>query len=307
MTPGPRVDTVFLGTARFAVPVLEALAGSAYRPSLVLTRLDSRSGRGLRESGTPVALAAAALGLPVVRIASAGDPPALPGCPVLAVSAAFGLWLPAKFVAMFPMGVLNVHPSLLPRHRGPCPVERAILGGDPETGVSFMLTDSGWDTGPVVRSIPTAISPTEDSGELSARLSELAARELAGVISGYLEGSLIPAAQSGEATHAAKLTEGEAVLDWSLPAAGISRTVRAFAPSPGASTRFRGRLLKILSVGVCDRPLAPGSLLCENGHLYAGCGDSSVEILRLQPESRKAMDGAAFLAGYRPLPGESLG
>jgi len=305
MIPDPR-GTVFLGTARFAVPVLEALAGSAFRPSLVLTRLDSRSGRGLRETSSPVAAAASALGLRVARIASAGDPIELEGSPVLAVSAAFGLWLPAKFLAMFPGGVLNVHPSLLPRHRGPCPVERAILEGDRETGVSFMLTDSGWDTGPVIRSIVTPVSRSEDSGELSARLSGMAAREIQGVIAGYLDGSLRPVPQSGEATHAAKLTDQEAELDWSKPAESISRTVRAFAPSPGARTRFRGRLLKILSVRVSERPLVPGRLAVEGSLLSIGCLDSSVEILRLQPESRNAMDAAAFMAGYRPSSGESL-
>lgn len=306
MTPDPP-GTVFLGTARFAVPVLEALAGSPYRPALVLTRLDSRSGRGLKETGSPVASAASAMGLPVARIGSAGDPLELEGSPVLAVSAAFGLWLPAKFISMFPRGVLNVHPSLLPRHRGPCPVERSILEGDQETGVSFMLTDSGWDTGPVVRAIATRISEDEDAGQLSARLSELAAREIAGVIAGYLAGSLPPVPQTGEATHAAKLTDQEALLDWSRPVGELLRTIRAFAPAPGARTSFRGRQLKVLAAAASDIPVPRGTVSVSEGCLLAGCGDGSIELLRVQPESRKTMDGSAFLAGYRPSPGECLG
>ncbi len=301
--PGP----VFLGTAAFAVPILESLAGSRHRPSLVVTRVDSKAGRGLRESVTPVAAAACALGLPVVKTAHPSSVAGIPeGCR-FAVSAAFGLWLPAKFIALFPQGVLNVHPSLLPRHRGPCPVERAILEGDPETGVSFMLTDSGWDTGPVASVIRTPVGVDEDSGMLSSRLAEMAAREIGGIIDGYLGGLLEPVPQSGEATHADKLTDREALLDWSRPAGELLRTVRAFAPAPGARTSFRGRLLKVLAAAASDSTIPAGSLAVRDGRLLAGCGEGSMELLRLQPESRKAMDGGAFLAGYRPLPGEPLG
>lgn len=302
-TPGP----VFLGTAAFAVPILESLAGSRHRPSLVVTRVDSKAGRGLRESVAPVAEAAVALGLPVVKTARPSDVAGIPeGCR-LAVSAAFGLWLPARFIALFPQGVLNVHPSLLPRHRGPCPVERAILEGDPETGVSFMLTDSGWDTGPVVSAIRTPVETDEDSGMLSSRLAEIAAREIGGIIDAYLGGLLEPVPQSGEATHADKLTDQEALLDWSRPAEDLLRTIRAFAPTPGARTSFRNRLLKILDASLSDLSIPPGTLSCRDGRLLAGCGEGSMELRRLQPESRKTMDGSAFMAGYRPLPGEPLG
>lgn len=301
--PGP----VFLGTAAFAVPILESLAASSYRPSLVVTRIDAKAGRGLRESVTPVAEAAEALGLPLVKTARPSGIEGIPeGCR-FAVSAAFGLWLPESFIERFGMGVLNVHPSLLPRLRGPCPVERAILGGDDLTGISFMLTDSGWDTGPVIGTFPTPIHPDEDSGMLSARLAALAAREIGGVVDGYLGGRLGPVPQSGEATRADKLTDEEAMLDWSRPAGELLRTVRAFAPSPGARTVFRGRLLKVLSAVESNRSVPQGTLSHSEGLLLAGCGQGSVELLRLQPESRKAMEARAFIAGYRPSPGENLG
>lgn len=301
--PGP----VFLGTAAFAVPILESLAASGYRPSLVVTRIDAKAGRGLRESVTPVAEAAEALGLPLVKT---GRPSGIAGIPEgcrFAVSAAFGLWLPGPFIERFGMGVLNVHPSLLPRLRGPCPVERAILGGDDQTGISFMLTDSGWDTGPVVSAFPTPIHPDEDSGMLSSRLAALAAREIGGVVDGYLAGRLGPVPQYGEATQADKLTDEEARLDWSRPAGELLRTVRAFAPSPGARTVFRGRLLKVLSAAESNLILPPGTLSHSDGRLLAGCGHGAIELLRLQPESRKAIEARAFIAGYRPSPGENLG
>ncbi|HOF66047.1 MAG TPA: methionyl-tRNA formyltransferase [Candidatus Fermentibacter daniensis] len=304
---GGQTGPVFLGTAAFAVPILEALAASRHRPSLVVTRIDSKAGRGLRESMTPVAEAAGALGLPVVKTARPSGLDCIPeGCR-LAVSAAFGLWLPESFIGRFVMGVLNVHPSLLPRLRGPCPIERAILGGDRRTGISFMLTDSGWDTGPVVSAFPTPIHPGEDSGMLSARLAGLAAREIGGVIDGYLSGRLEPVPQSGGATRAEKLTDEEARLDWSRPADELLRTIRAFAPSPGARTVFRGRLLKVLSAAESNLTIPPGTLSHSDGILLAGCGQGSIELLRLQPESRKAMEARAFIAGYRPSPGETLG
>lgn len=303
MSCGP----AFLGSSRFAVPVLEALALSAYRPSIVVTRLDSRAGRGLRESGTPVASAATALGIPVIRTARVRDVGTLPPCASFAVSAAFGLWLPKEFLSGFPMGVVNVHPSLLPRHRGPCPVERAILEGDALTGVSFMLTDAGWDTGPVIASTPTPVEAEENAGQLSDRLASIAACVLPEVLEGYLSGRLRPVEQTGSPTKADKLEESESWLDWSSPADELSRRIRAFAPSPGARTRFRSGTLLVLSARISDRKLPEARMSLIDGALFAGCSEGSMELLEVRPESRRSMDGRSFFAGYRPLPDEALG
>jgi methionyl-tRNA formyltransferase len=300
-------DTVFLGTSEFAVPILETLAAGSYRPSLAITRIDAKAGRGMQQTETPVATAASRLGIPVLKVRRVREIEALPVGALFAVSASFGLWLTGAFLSRLPMGVVNVHPSLLPRHRGPCPVERAILEGDAETGVAFMLTDDGWDTGPLLRTIRTGILPGENAGDLSSRLSLLACRELAGVLGGYLAGALVPEEQSGTATQADKFTEPETWLDWNQPAEAVERRVRALAPVPGARTLFRGRMLKVLSASVSTEVLMPGVLDASGRQLLAGCPGGSLALEVVQPESRKSMSGAAFAAGYRPAPGDRLG
>jgi methionyl-tRNA formyltransferase len=301
------VALVFLGSSLFAVPVLDRLAGGRYRPDAVLTREDAPAGRGLRMGMTPVAARAGELGIPLFRIRRAGDAPVMAGGGDLAVSAAFGLWLPESFLSLFRHGVVNVHPSLLPRHRGPCPVERAILQGDAESGVTFMLTDSGWDTGPLLGAFATPIGSREDSGALSARLATLAAAEIEGVLDGYLSGAIKPSPQAGEATHAAKFAAGESWIDWGGCVTDIDRLVRALAPRPGADTFFRGRRLKVLEALPRDRELPPGTLTKDGSGLLCGCAGGSLELILLQPESRRPMTATEFAAGYRPAPGEVLG
>lgn len=262
----------------------------------------------MRESASPVSLAAAALGAGVVKTDDLDDSAALLPPTRIAVTAAFGLRLPDSFLARFPCGVLNVHPSLLPRHRGPCPVERAVLEGDSETGISFMLTDEGWDTGPLLSQERTPILPGETAGELSGRLSVLAARLLPEVLRCYLRGGTVPMAQTGAPSYAAKITDRETWLDWSEPAVRCWRRVRALSPSPGARTRFRGRVLRIVSASCSmDAPEVPqGRLAVAGGRLFAGCAGGVLELSRVQPESRRAMDAGAFIAGYRPGSGEEF-
>lgn len=301
------MSVVFLGSSPFAVPVLDRLAAGRYRPGAVLTREDAPAGRGLRMGMTPVAARAVELGIPLFRVRRARDARDLAEGAEIGVSAAFGLWLPEEFLSLFRHGVVNVHPSLLPRHRGPCPVERAILRGDAESGVSFMLTDAGWDTGPLLGAFATPVGSREDSGALSARLAALAASEIEGVLEGYLAGAIVPSPQEGEATHAARFAEGESWIDWSCGAAEIDRLVRALSPRPGADTLFRGRRLKVLEALPCDREVPPGELARDGTGLLCGCAGGSLELLLLQPESRRSMTASEFMAGYRPAPGDVLG
>ena len=164
--PGP----VVLGTAAFAVPILESLAGSRHRPSLVVTRVDSKAGRGLRESVTPVAEAACTLGLPVVKTSHPSSVAGIPeGCR-FAVSAAFGLWLPAKFIALFPQGVLNVHPSLLPKYPGLDTHARAMAAGDAEHGASVHVVTPELDGGPVLAQVRMPLLAGDTAESVARRL-----------------------------------------------------------------------------------------------------------------------------------------
>jgi methionyl-tRNA formyltransferase len=277
----------------------------------VVSRPDAPAGRGRGLTRSPVALAAGRLGLATLlepRLGRTVRERLAILAPAVAVSADFGLWIPPWLLSLPSRGVVNVHPSLLPLHRGAAPVQRTILSGDSTAGISFMLTDSGWDTGPVISGMETDIIPGETAGELEARLSGIAASALPAVLEGFLEGLLMPVPQVGEPSTAPRIAISESVLDWHRAADCLVRMILAFNPEPCARTTFRGRALRILRAGSCDLEEEPGVLVrISASRIAVGCGGGSIELLELQPESRKAMTSAAFCAGYRPAAGERLG
>jgi len=300
---------LFLGTSSFAVPILETLASSSsVRLTGVVTRPDRPAGRGRKLTSTPVAEAAARASLPLfqpakLKKAFLEEITAL--APDVILSAAYGLYLPEWFLSAAPSGVVNVHPSLLPELRGAAPVARAISGGLTKTGLTFMLTDSGWDTGPVLRSFKCDIHPDDTTGSLESRLSILAASETVSVLKDYLSGTLRSQPQDGEPSYADKITSKETFLDLSGSAETLERLVRAFQPSPGARVLFRGRVLKIHSAALSTVEVPPGEVeVTEDGSMVIGCGSGSLELKNVQPESGKTMEISAFIRGYRPLKGE---
>lgn len=226
--------------------------------------------------------------------------------PDVMVTASYGAWLPEDLLSIPGLGVVNVHPSMLPLYRGAAPVTRAILDGREETGVSFMLTDSGWDTGPVIASFSEPILPEDTAGTLERRLAGLAGERLPGVLEGYGTGELVPIPQTGEAVYAGKVETGETWLDWSRESLYLERQVRAFQPVPGARTSFEGKMLKVVQASVSPVPVPQGEVRLRDG-ILVGCGDGgSLRILRLQPASRGIMTAEEFLRGSHMKDGDRL-
>ncbi|NOQ21649.1 MAG: methionyl-tRNA formyltransferase [Candidatus Aegiribacteria sp.] len=302
---------IFLGTSGFAIPCLRALIESEHNILCVVSRPPRPAGRGKKLRQPPVAEYAHKNRLEIRQ------PEKLTGDfagtlksmkPELMVSAAYGAWLPKKLLAASPLGVVNIHPSLLPEYRGAAPIARAILDGREETGVSFMLTDSGWDTGPVIAVYHERILPADTTGSLQERLSVKAANNLIDVIEEYSTGKLVPKSQTEKALYADKITTDETWLDWNRSAQYLERKVRAFQPSPGARTMYSGKLLKIAEARVSYFDANPGEVVFRSGSLLVGCGgEESLEIIKLQPASKSVMSAAEFLRGARMKTGDKFG
>lgn len=270
---------VYFGTPAAAVPPLEALVAAGHEIALVVTQPDRRRGRGSALIGSPVKIAALALGLAVATPDKAreivDDVEALHAD--LGVVVAFGQLLPAALLAAIPGGLVNVHFSLLPRWRGAAPVERAILAGDAETGVCIMGVELSLDTGPVYARETVTIGAEETAGELHARLVDVGTRLLVATLPTVLTTS--PASQIGDADYAAKLTVEEFELDLARPAAEVLRIVRAGNPRPGAWLRSTdGARLKVWRAHEDDGRIVPDEV---------------------QPEGKARMSYAAWRTGHR--------
>ncbi len=309
----------FLGNDRWSVPSLEALARSSHPVVLVVTRPPGAGRRGGGPVPTPVAEAAGRLGLPLLETGTVGSGAGLEalrgaGPDVLAV-VAYGELLPPAVLQLAPRGAVNVHFSLLPAFRGAAPVHHALLQGLGETGVTTMLMDEGLDTGPLLLQRREPIRQDDDAGSLGARLAEVGAGLLVETLDRLAAGQLVPRPQDhARASPAPRLRPEDRWIDWARPAEEVVRVVRALAPEPGAATRFRGQVLKVLrarvepAAGVAAPLLAPGAMGPHREGLLVGAGAASlVRLLEVAPAGRRRMSGAEFVRGYRPEPGERLG
>lgn len=291
----------YAGSPEAAVPPLRALAGSAHEVVRVITQPDKPRGRSGRASGTPVAQAAGELGLPVVRPATINDPEvvediAAAGAEALVV-VAFGQILRDVVLSRWPC--VNVHFSLLPAYRGAAPVERAVMDGVPETGVTTMFMEAGLDTGPILLVERTPVGPDEEGGALLARLADLGAPLLVRTVDALAAGTLEPRVQPEEGVSLApKIGPGDRVLDLRHPADELARRVRALAPHIGATGIIDGQSFKVWGARTVSEPVPPG-LSVEQGRLLACTGRGTLEITRLQPPGKGRMDAADFLRGYR--------
>ena len=293
--------TVYLGTSDFAAVVLERLARSAHRPSLVVTRPDRPAGRGRRLMAPPVASAAQALELDVFQPNDVNEESACAqiaaAAPDVVVVCAFGALIRSELLAEHEM--LNVHPSLLPRWRGAAPIERAIMAGDAETGVAIMRVTAGLDSGPVCLTEREPIRPDDTFGTLSARLAALGGDLLVRALDER------PAfVEQGEAgvTYAEKISAEDRVLDpVAQPAAHLARTVRALSPHVGARLALPGgEYLGVwgarLAAGVAHEP---GWLGDEGGALVLACQDgAALELTLVQPPGKRQMPAADYLRGH---------
>lgn len=292
-----------MGSPDFAVPALRALAAH-YPICGVVTQPDRPSGRGLTLSPPPVKTAAQQLGLPVIQPEKLRSPEAFQQLqdwnPDLIVVAAFGQILRPNVLELPKFGCLNIHASLLPCHRGPAPIQAAILVGDAQTGITVMKMDAGLDTGPILsqRSIP--IEPQDTGGSLFEKLSKLGGELLLETLPKYLAGELVPRPQPEDGvTYFGMIKKEDGLLDFNLPAADLERKIRAFSPWPGTFILWNDAPLKIHKAHVSPGQAAAGKHLVIDRLPAVGTADGQIVFDDLQPAGKKSMPGQAFLSGAR--------
>ena len=301
---------VYFGTPEFAVPSLRALVGEGFDVVSVVTRPDRPTGRH-RSRATPSAVKTAALAdeLPVLQPERPSEPEFLARmrelAPDLSIVAAYGHILPQALLDVPGRGSVNVHASLLPALRGAAPIQRAILAGLTETGITIMRMDAGMDTGPILHQVATPIAPDETGGELSVRLAELGAEALIEALTLLEEAGLEPRPQDhAKATLAPKIKREEERLDWACPAEVVARKVRAFDPKPGAWTSGGGKELKLFGARVAEGAGEPGLVLRADEELLIACGAGAVAVAEVQPAGRARMSARAFVNGRGITVGE---
>jgi methionyl-tRNA formyltransferase len=310
------VVIVFFGTPGFATPSLDALIHSPHDVAAVVSQPDRPKGRGQEVQPTPTKLMARAHGIPVIQPLKIKDEGFLQAIrdlkPDLGVVVAFGRILPDALLAIPRLGMINVHASLLPRYRGAAPIQRSVLAGDTETGVTIMRVATELDAGPTfsMASVPIPVDAT--SGEMEITLAQLGATLLLPVVDDLAAGRAVETPQdASRATHAAKITKAEGAIDWTAPADVVHNKVRGLQPWPLASTRLAGERLVIRRTGV-EAPSAdpapgsvPGTIVRGHGdELIVACGGgTTLRVIDIQPEGRRTMTAREFLAGRGVLEG----
>jgi methionyl-tRNA formyltransferase len=298
---------VFMGTPQFAVPTLEVLIAAGHEVVAVYTQPPRAAGRGKRLQSSPVQRAAEAHGIAVRHPTSLKGADEQAGFAALsadvAVVAAYGLILPRAILDLPKMGCLNVHGSLLPRWRGAAPVQRAILAGDAETGVTIMQMEAGLDTGPMLAVVHTLVD-RKTAGQLTDEIAALGANAMVEVLADLPDHP--PRAQPDEGvTYANKIDKAEARLDFTANAEQVERQVRAFAPSPGAFFELAGERFRVLAANVIELAGEPGAVLDDG--LTIACASGAIRPATIQRAGRPAMDAAALLRGFPIPPGTRLG
>ena len=313
--PENPLRVVFMGTPQFAVPALDALGSipgvavvAAYTPP------DRRQGRGQNLAPSPVKQRAQQLGILVEQPATLRNSDAVrrfaEHAPDLVVVVAYGRLLPADVLDLPRFGCLNLHPSLLPRHRGPSPVAGAILDGDDTTGVTVMLLDPGMDTGPIIAQSRHPIAPTDNAETLTAELFEDGAHLLSQVIPGWVRGAVEAIPQDdARATYTSKMERADGLADWTRKGEVLWRQQRAYTPWPGLYTNWDGKEVKLLDVTpISDGYADPGIVACADDEPIAvGCGDGMLAVRRLQLQGRRPAGAADFVRGYPHFIGAKLG
>ena len=304
---------VFAGTPEVAVPALEAVAASRHELVGVVTRPDAPSGRGRRLVASPVAQRAEELGVPVLKPEHPRDPDfqaALAdlrpdACPVVA----YGALLPQSALDLVPHGWINLHFSVLPSWRGAAPVQHSLWAGDEVTGASTFRIVKALDAGPVFGVMTERIRPGDTAGDLLERLAEGGAGLLVQTLDGIEDGSLEAREQQAEGvSFAPKILVEDARVDWTHPAVGIDRQVRACTPAPGAWTTYGGERMKLGPVTPTDHPpLEPGVIEVTKNAVHVGTGTTPVRLGQVKAFGKKEMPAADWARGVRLESGVRLG
>lgn len=294
---------IFAGTPHFAASALEALI-SKYRIVAVLTQPDRPSGRGMQLTSSPVKQLALQHNIPVMQPHTLKTTEVLQQLaifrPDVMVVAAYGLILPQDILNMPSYGCLNIHASLLPRWRGAAPIQRAILAGDDETGITIMQMDQGLDTGAILYKEPCRITQQDTAQTLHDKLAKLGAEAIVKSLEKLEQGDLLQEKQDDAlATYAAKLTKIEAQLDWTQSAVQLERAVRAYIPFPIAFSIVNGTRVKVWQASVSGAQGEPGTVLTiDNQGIQVACGKGSLYLEVLQRPNGKAIPAAQFVQGF---------
>lgn len=302
---------IFAGTPAFAATALEALVAAGHEIVLVLTQPDRPAGRGMKTAASAVKLLAMNHGIALLQ------PPTLKsqalhtklkayGADIMVV-AAYGLILPPTVLNIPRFGCFNIHASLLPRWRGAAPIQRTILAGDQETGITIMQMDTGLDTGAMLFKARLAIELSDTTQTLHNKLSKLGAHSIVTALTLLYQGKLVASVQDEVfACYAPKINKAEAAINWQQDACQINLLIRAFNPSPGAYTQIQGNVLKIWQGKVVmGESGKPGEIISvrRNGIIVA-CGSGAIILETLQKPGGKKLNAAEFLAGYSLQPGD---
>ena len=306
---------VFMGTPSFSIPVLSHLTENGHEVVKVYTRPDSRSGRNQRPNPSPIKIFARTRGLSIL------DPISLKPkdiqdelaslSPDLIVVSAYGLILPRRILDIPTQGCLNIHPSLLPKYRGPSPVSSAIAQGESHTGITIMLINELVDSGPIIAQRKIQIPPQENASEMISKLFQIGACLLVKILPDWIDGKIKAVSQNNEqATYTKRLIKRDGDIDWNLTPTKIVNQILGFYPWPGSYTRWNGKLLKILEATVSNQfgsSTKPGLVISLSGDaLGITTPNGVVKILRLQLEGKKSVDSKEFLKGYPEFIGSTV-
>lgn len=307
------MNIIFMGTPHFSLPTLTKLLENNYKILKVFTRLDKVQGRGLHLKTTPVGEYCQNLSLPLFKTGSLKKAETIDEIknlnPDVAIVVAFGAFLPKEILEIPKYGCINLHPSLLPKYRGPSPIQYALLEGDETTGVTTMILDEGMDTGPILLQEEVSILPDDTYGSLSERLSIIGADLILKTLQGIKNKKIIPKEQDhSKATITKKIEKENCKINWKLPALRIRNLVRAFNPFPGAFTHFSGKFLKIWEgevVKIEDKGITPGTIIDVKARgVDVACGEDAFRITKLQMEGKKPCHISSFICGHKLYVGE---
>lgn len=295
---------VFMGTPDFAVPCLDALKGAGHEIAAVFTRPDKPKGRGYTLTPPPVKVRAEELGIPVYQPTSVKDGPAEERLREISadviVVVAYGRILPPEILNMPKYGCVNVHASLLPRHRGASPIQWSLVCGDKVTGVTTMKMDVGMDTGDILETAKTEIDSQENCESLHDRLSEMGAKLIVSTLEKLQSGEItsVPQPENG-VSYAPIIKKEMGLLDFSQSAEKLHDLIRGFYPWPAAYTFLDGRRIKVLSSRISDfSGAAPGEIVFSDSRFIVGCFGGALEFIDIQPEGRSRMKASDYIKGH---------